>query len=154
MPFPVPSPRSAGRGLGRGAAAEREEDGVEHGDWLAEDEIGGKTEHRDATASEESRSTKIVVLARRFEVLAAVELHGQVPAGTVEVQDVRAAGMLAAELEAKESLGAQPSPQRILGVCAGTAQSTTASERDIHTAVFGAISSPLLTQGIDKWAGS
>ena len=61
--------------LGTGAA-EREDDSVEDGDRLAEDEIGRKTEHRDATAKEECRSTNIIVLARQFEVLAAVELHG------------------------------------------------------------------------------
>ena len=136
---------SAGRRLGRGAAAEREDDGVEDGGRLAEDEVGRKTEHRNASASEECRSAVIVILARRFEVLAAVELHGQESAGAVEVQDVRAAGMLTAKLEAKESLGAQPSPQRIFGVGAGATQSTTASERDIHTAVFGMILLPLLT---------
>lgn len=82
----------------------------------------------------------IIVLARRFEVLAAVELDGQVPTGAVEVQDIRAAGMLTPKFEAKESLGAEPSPQRSLGVGASTTQSATASKRDIHAAVFGIIS--------------
>src|SRR3954454_8847918 len=71
---PLPAPR--GERVGRGAAAEREDDGIENGDRLAEDEGGRKTEHRDAPASEEGGSTKAVVLARRFEVLATVELHG------------------------------------------------------------------------------
>ena len=47
--------------------------------------------------------------------------------------------MLAPKFEAKESLRPQPSPQRILGVGAGTTQNTTASERHIHAAVFGMI---------------
>jgi hypothetical protein len=142
--FQSPLPARRG-GLGRGAVAEREDDGVEDGDRLAEDEIGRKAEHRDAPSSEEGRSAEIVVLAGRFEVLTAVELHGQVSAGAVEVQDVWAAGVLTPKLEAKESLGAEPSPQRILGVGASTTQSATASKRDVHGAVFGMMSSPLLT---------
>jgi hypothetical protein len=53
--------------------------------------------------------------------------------------------MLTPKFEAKEAPGAEPSPQRILGVGGSTTQSTTASKRDIHAALFGMISSPLLT---------
>jgi hypothetical protein len=101
--FPVPSPRGGGRGLGRGDGTERKKDRVEDGDRLAEDEVGRETEHADTAAKKECRSPLVVVLRFRGEVLTAVELDGQMSFRTVEVQDVRAAGMLPSKLKAGES---------------------------------------------------
>jgi hypothetical protein len=92
-------------------------------------------------------------LRRWAEVLTAVELDGQMPVGAVEVEDIGATGMLAPKLEASESFGSEVSPQSSLCVCAVSAQSATTCERDVHATVFGSISSPLLTPGIDKLAG-
>jgi len=52
----------------------------------------------------------IVALRGWVEVLAAVELDREVPFGTVEVQDVWAAGMLPSKLEADESFVAEVGP--------------------------------------------
>jgi hypothetical protein len=147
--------RLAGRGLGRGAdAPERKEDGFEDTEGLAEDEVSREAEHGDATAEEETRPAPVVVLRHRVEVLPTVELDGQTPGGAVEVQDVRAAGMLPPKFEAREPFSPQLSPEGSLCVGAVAAQSTATSERDIHTAVFGTISSRLLASGIDRRARS
>jgi len=71
-------------------------------------------------------------LRRWLEVLAAVELDGQVPAGAIKVEDVRAARMLPTELETRESFGTKVKPEGSFGVRAVAAQSATTSERDVH----------------------
>lgn len=81
MSGPVPSPRFAGRGLGRGAGTEGECEGIEDCGELGEDEVVGEAKDVDAKAAEKRGSALVVGLCRRLEVLAAVQLHGQVSLG-------------------------------------------------------------------------
>ncbi len=93
----------AGRGLGRGAGdTEGDGDGIEDSRELLEDEVVGEAKHADAAAAEVLRSVLVIGLRRRLEVLAAVELDSQMFRRAIEVQDERAAGMLAVELEVRE----------------------------------------------------
>ena len=118
----------AGRGLGRGADAESESDGVQEGRQFPEDEVGGEAKDFDPAAAEEGGPAPVVGPREREEVLAAVEFHGQMPSGTVEVEDVRAAGVLPPKLETREAFGAQVSPESGFSVGAAMAQGTATNE--------------------------
>src|SRR5262245_45050269 len=145
MAVPAPSPREAGRGLGRGAVddAERLRDHVDHGLRFSKNEVRRKAKHADPVAAQELGAALIVGLSLRGEVLAAIELDRQMHARTIEINDVRPARMLAPELEAGEALRSEPRPQGRLCVGAVGAKLAAAGEGRVHGAVFGAASGRL-----------
>ena len=132
---PVPSPRLAGRGLGRGAA-ERDRNGVQDALQLFEDDVVAEPKHVNSAPAEVSAPPIVVGLRRSLQVLAAVELDGQTLVGTIEVEDVGTAGMLAAEFETGESLGPQARPQEGLRVRAVATERAAANQRESPPRVF------------------
>jgi len=116
---------------------ERAEDHFEDCGQLTKDEIRRKAEHRDALPTKERRPPLVVAPPVLGEVLPPVELDGELPAGGIEVEDVRTAGMLSPKLEAGEASVPQVKPERGLGVGAVHAERTATSKGEVHVTVFG-----------------
>jgi hypothetical protein len=75
-------------------------------------------------------------LAARLEVLAAIELDGELPLRAEKVEDERPARMLPAELEFAKPVGAKVPPERGLSVGRISAQLPSARKSKVHGGAF------------------
>src|SRR5207244_6627316 len=75
-----------------------------------------ETEHFDALFREKTVSLFILGALVGKAVPTAIKFHGQLRARAAEVEEVDAAGVLAAELEFIETMVTQQTPQALLGV--------------------------------------